>query len=118
MYLNLQCPPEGDLYKTVRNLGCDLGLLWKPLRLGARRAEADLRHFAFGGSADLEEFPFLEIPHPGDDVGRELFDHRVEIADYGVVVAPRVLQRVFNLIECALQLREALDRAQLGIRFG
>ena len=44
----------------------------------------------------------------------ELLDHGVEIADHGVVIAPRVLQRVFNLIERALQLREALDRAQLG----
>ena len=70
-----------------------------PWRLCAGCAEADFRHFALGGGADLEKFALLEVTHAGNNVGGELLNHRVEIADHGVVVAARILQVVFNLIQ-------------------
>src|SRR6185437_11865516 len=81
-------------------------------------AEADLGGFALGRGRDFEEFARFEIEHAGDDVGRELRDFRVEVADDGIVVAAGVLDRVLELIEGLLELRKAFDGTQLRIGFG
>src|SRR5579863_7787585 len=80
-----------------------------------RAAEADLGNFPLGRRADLEELAGFEIEHVGDDIGRELRDLRVEIADHRVVVAPCVLDAVFDLVQRLLELIEALDGPQLRI---
>src|SRR5262249_16682142 len=54
-------------------------------------AEADFGCFAFGRRGDLEEFARFETQHAGEDIGWELLDFGVEIADHGVVIAARVL---------------------------
>src|SRR5712692_3148524 len=91
-------------------------LIGRPsLRLRGRGAEADLGCFALGWRGDLEELARLEAEHPGDDVRRELSDLRVEVADGSVVVAPRVLDGVFDLGQCVLELREAFHRAKLRV---
>src|SRR4029077_18487494 len=70
---NPRRPPEGGRYTPISAAGgafaCVSALWNKPLRLGARRAKADLGHFAFGRSAQLEKFTFLEISHARDEVG-------------------------------------------------
>ena len=38
----------------------------------------------------------------------------IVVADHRVVVATGVLERIFDLIQAALQLREGFHRAQLG----
>src|SRR2546428_2064017 len=76
-------------------------------------AEADLGHFTLGGHGHFEEFARLEVEHPGEDVRGELRDFGVEVAHDGVVIAPRVLECVFDLGERALQLREAFHGAKL-----
>ncbi len=80
-------------------------------------SEADLRDFALGRCGDLEKLAWLEIEHSGDDVGGELLDLGVEVAYYSIVVAARILDRVFELRQRVLELRERFDGAQLWIGF-
>src|SRR5258708_33349645 len=86
-------------------------------RLRVGRVEADLRDFALGRCGDLEKLAWLEIEHSGDDVGGELLDLGVEVAYYSIVVAARILDRVFELRQRVLELRERFDGAQLWIGF-
>src|SRR6266849_4339308 len=86
--------------------------------LRGARAEAYFGDFALGRRRDFEELARLEAEHVGDDVGGEDGNFRVQVAHDGVVVAPRVLDRVFDLIERLLELREAFDGAKLRIGFG
>src|SRR2546422_791707 len=81
-------------------------------------AEADLGHFTLGGHGHFEEFARLEVEHPGEDVRGELRDFGVEVAHDGVVIAPRVLECVFDLGERALELREAFHGAKLRVSLG
>ena len=85
---------------------------------GAGGAEADFGGFALRGGSDFEEFAFLEAEHAGEDVGGELQNFRVQIADDRVVVAAGVLNGVFDLRQRVLQRSEAFDGAQLGVGLG
>src|SRR5579863_9419795 len=71
-------------------------------------AEADLRHFAFGRRGDLEELARLEIEHARENIGRKLSDLGVEVSHDRVVIAARVLDVVFERVQCLLKLVEAL----------
>ena len=59
------------------------------IRSGSRRAETDLRHFALGRRADLEELARLEIAHGGHQVRGKLRDARsgLPLGAQGKVVA-------------------------------
>src|SRR2546422_10378870 len=70
------------------------------------------RSFTLGGHGHFEEFARLEVENPGEDVRGELRDFGVEVAHDGVVIAPRVLECVFDLGERALELREAFHGAK------
>src|SRR5579885_1894350 len=70
---------------------------------GRLRCKADLGRFALGGRGDFKELARLEAKHVGENVGGELLDFGVQVADDGVVVAPRVLHGIFNLRERILQ---------------
>jgi hypothetical protein len=80
--------------------------------------EGDARDLTFFGAIELEVLALGEAEEQRDLVGREAVDGRVQIADDGVVVAARALDRLLDLAERALQLAEALIRLQLGIRLG
>src|SRR3981081_85059 len=81
------------------------------------RAEAYFGGFPLGGGGNFEEFARLESQHVRENIGGELPNLRVQVADHGVVIAPRVLDGVLNLSERSLQRREALDSAELRIGF-
>src|SRR3990172_9079004 len=87
-------------------------------RAGGTAAEAHPRGFALRRFGQLEELPRLEGEQVGDEVGGEHGDAGVEVAHHGVVVAASVLDGLFNLGELALQLGEALHRAQLRVGLG
>src|SRR5579875_2338936 len=80
--------------------------------------KTDFGNFAFRRRLDFEKFAGFEIEHAGDDVGRKLHNLGIEIADDGVVVAARVLDAVFELVQRGAQLRigfgEGEDLAQSG----
>src|SRR5208283_1181678 len=83
-----------------------------------RIAEADLGCFALGGGRDFKELALLEAQHSRNDVGGELQDFRVEVADNGVVVAARVLDGVLNVGERFLERSEALNGTELRVSLG
>src|SRR5579885_2547874 len=85
---------------------------------GRLRGKADLGRFALGRCADFKEFTRFETEHAGEDVRRELLDFGVQVADDRVVIAPRVLHRIFDLRKRILQRSEAFDGAQLRIGLG
>jgi hypothetical protein len=70
------------------------------------------------GVRDLEELAVPESEPSSDHIRRELLNPGVEIAYDRIVVAAGVLQRVLDLRERLLELREVLRCAELGIRFG
>src|ERR1700730_11292625 len=80
-------------------------------------AEADFGRFPLGRRGDFEEFAGLESQHVREDIRRELLNLSVQVANHGVVIAPRVLDGVLDLGERSLQRRETLDSAKLRIRF-
>src|SRR4029077_4501480 len=82
-----------------------------------RRAEADVRDFAFDRGRDFKEFAGFEIAHAGNHVRRELLDARIEVAHGGVVIAARVLQRVFDLAKRGLKLGKVVSGAKLRVGF-
>src|SRR5438309_11068912 len=85
---------------------------------GRRRgAEADMRDFAFRRSRDFKEFAGFEIAHAGDNVGGELLDARVEVAHGSVVIAARVLQGVFDLVQGGWELGTVVRSAKLRVGF-
>src|SRR5258708_4536550 len=61
------------------------------------RAEADFGRFAFRRGRNFEELALLESEHVGEDIRRELLNLGVQVADHGVVIAPRILYGVFDL---------------------
>src|SRR5580765_3896131 len=84
-----------------------------------RRAgsEVDLRGLALALTRQLEELARREAEGARDEIRRELRDARVQVANDRVVVAARVLDRVLDLPEARLELREALRGAELRVRF-
>src|ERR1700675_1870449 len=91
--------------KTPRNLRfCIVQAGGCGLRRGRRRCvEADLGGFAFRSGGSFEKFARLEAEHVREDVGGELLNLGIEIADDGVIVAARVLDGVLDLRERILQ---------------
>src|SRR5262245_35164376 len=85
---------------------------------GGGRREADLRCLALLAACELEELAGLETEGARDDALGELRDLRVQVAHHGVVVPPRVSDRVLDLAQRPLQRGEALDGAQLRIGLG
>src|ERR1700726_2206665 len=59
-------------------------------------ADADFGSFALDGGGDFEEFARFESQHVREDICGELLDFCVQVADYGVVIAPPVLDGVLN----------------------
>src|SRR3989442_6859946 len=80
--------------------------------------EGDARDLTVFGAIELEVLALGEAEEQRDLVGREAVDGGVEIADDGVVVATRALNRLLDLAERALELAEALVRLQLRVRLG
>jgi hypothetical protein len=78
---------------------------------GLRRGLHSLRRFAVQKSlelhrhrlairgSDFEELALLEAEHSGENVRRERLNLRIQVAHHRVVVAARVLDRVFGLAE-------------------
>src|SRR5216684_1259633 len=94
-------------------------MVWAMVRcLRGGRVKADLGRFALGGGGNFEELARLESEHSGKDVRGELLNLSVQVADDGVVVAARILDRVLDLCKRILQRGEALDGAELRIRLG
>src|SRR4030095_3967472 len=87
----------------------------RPLRSAP---DGGARHPTFFGAIELEVLALGEAEEQRDLVGREAVDGRVQIADDGVVVAARALDRLLGSARGGLQLAEALIRFQLGIRLG
>src|SRR5208283_771444 len=84
----------------------------------SRIAEADFGRFALGGGRDFKELALLETQHARNDVGGELQDFGVEVADDGVVVAAGVLDGILNVGERFLERSEALNGAELRVSLG
>jgi len=64
--------------------------------------------------SEAEELAWLEPERSGDQVGGELLDLGVEVADHSVVIAARVLDVVLDLAEVPLQRKEALPGLEIG----
>jgi hypothetical protein len=62
-------------------------------------SELHRHRFTVGGIADFKELPQLEAKHPRDDVRGERLNLGIQIAHHRVVVAARVLNRIFGLVE-------------------
>src|SRR5258708_8936475 len=73
------------------------------------RAKADFGCFAFRRRRDFEELALLESEHVGEDIRRELLNLGVQVPDHGVVIAPRILYVSFDLSQCFLHQRAALN---------
>src|SRR6266436_1687726 len=82
------------------------------------RAEADFGRFPFGERGDFEELARLESQHVRENIRGELLNFGVQVADHGIVIAPRVLHGILDLSQRGLQRREAFNSAELRIRFG
>src|SRR2546429_909039 len=80
--------------------------------------EGDARGLTVFGPVELEVLPLGEAEEQRDLVGRKAVDRRVEVANDGVVVAARALDRLLDLPERALEVAKALVRLELGIRLG
>src|SRR5512145_357170 len=80
--------------------------------------EAHLRRGALGRGLELEVLALREAEGPREQVAREGLDRGVEVAHDRVVVAARVLDRVLDAGQLALEPEEVLVRAQLGVRLG
>src|SRR3984893_10927762 len=118
---------EAEGKRTARSAAAKRNRIrWRGKRIGRatvrslRRGgcvEADFGSFALGRCRHFEEFPGLEAEHVGENIGGELLNLGVEVANDGVVVAAGVLGVVLDLGEGVLQRGEALDGAELGIGF-
>src|SRR5207245_4715037 len=80
--------------------------------------EGDARDLTVFGVIELEVLALGEAEEQRDLVGGEAVDGGVEIADDGVVVATRALNRLLDLADRALELAEALLRLQPRVRLG
>src|ERR1700752_2883835 len=69
-------------------------------------AEADFGSFALRRRRDFKEFARPEAQHVGKNVGGELLNFGVQVANHGVVVAAGVLDGVFNFGKGVLQGRK------------
>src|ERR1700674_5862331 len=87
-------------------------------RRSGRRVEANPGSFALGRGRDFKEFTRLEAKHVRNDVGGELLDLRIEIANDGIVVTASILNSIFNLGQRRLQGGETFDGAELRVGFG
>src|SRR6266446_9613088 len=87
-------------------------------RGSCRRIKADFWRFALGNGGYFEEFARPEPKHARKNIGGELLDLGVQVADDRVVVATRVLNGVFNLCKRILQRGEAFNGAKLRIGLG
>ena len=95
--------------------------------LGAQRRHAardeeecqrNRRDRTLGWIGEAEELPRPQSHHRGNDSRGELGDGGVEIPHDGVVVAPRVLEMVFDVGQRGLQSCEAGGRFELRVRLG
>src|SRR5271155_17005 len=87
----------------------DLGLLKRHRRNAVTIAASELDRNRFAvGLGGLEELPRLKAEHTGKNIRREHLNLGIEIAHHSVVVASRVLDRVFRLNQRSLHLREFL----------
>src|SRR5262249_37727749 len=75
------------------------------------------RHRFPVGSCSFEVLPLLEAEHASQNIGRKRLNTAVEVADHGVVVTARVLNRIFRLIQRTLQLRKLLGSTKLWVSF-
>src|SRR4029077_11869444 len=66
-------------------------------RGSCRRIKADFWRFALGSGGYFEEFARLEPKHACKNIGGELLNLGVQVADDRVVVAARVLNGIFDL---------------------
>src|SRR5437016_2673908 len=87
-------------------------------RGSCRRIKADFWRFALGNGGYFEEFARLEPEHACKNIGGELLNLGVQVADDRVVVAARVLNGVFNLHKRILQGSETFNGAKLRIGLG
>src|SRR5580693_6043190 len=70
------------------------------------------------GIRGLEELTRREVEHAGENVRGEYLNLGIEVAHHRVVVATRVLDRVFRVAQRALQLGELFRCLQLRIILG
>src|SRR5713101_843956 len=105
------CATAGDAAASTSASAARL----RPMRSAPER---DARDLTVVGAVELEVCPLDEAEEQRDLVGRKAVDRRVEIADDGVVVAARALDRFLELAQRGLQLEEALVRLEVGIRLG
>src|SRR3981081_2735185 len=80
-----------------------MGSTAQPYQVACLYLELYRDWFAIGGSS-FEELFLLEPEHPRENIRRERLNLGIEIADDGVVIAPRVLDGIFYLAERSLQL--------------
>src|SRR6266849_6299713 len=105
------CATAGDAAASTSASAARL----RPMRSAPER---DARDLTVVGPVELEVCPLDEAEEQRDLVGRKAVDRRVEIADDGVVVAARALDRLLDLAERALEVTKALVRLEIGIRLG
>src|SRR3989337_2564925 len=82
------------------------------------RAERNARTLALLRPVELEELALLELEGGRDKVRREALDGGVEVADDGVGVPARVLNRPLDLAEVRLELLEGSVGLQLPVGLG
>src|SRR5713101_3223311 len=107
------CATAGDAAASTSASAARL----RPMRSAPERDARDLTVVG-AVEVELEVCPLDEAEEQRDLVGRKAVDRRVEIADDGVVVAARALDRFLELAQRGLQLEEALVRLEVGIRLG
>src|SRR6266850_683258 len=104
------CAAAGDAVASTR-----ASAAIQPMRSAP---EGDAWDLTVVGAVELEILALDEAEEQRDLVGREAVDRGVEIADDGVVVATRALDRLLELAERGLELAKALVRLEVGIRLG
>src|ERR1700690_4281340 len=84
---------------------------------GCRTTTSELHRdrFAVGGFGYFEELASLESKHAGNNVRRERLNLGIQVSHHSIVVAARILKRVFRLTQRSLQLGEFFGSLQLGI---
>src|SRR5690348_9705096 len=65
----------------------------------------------------LEELPLGEAKHSSENIRWEGLNLRIQVANHGIVVAARILDRVFSLSQRILQLSKVRRSFQLWIIF-
>src|SRR5581483_7999429 len=107
-------PQNSKNVRSVASLSARFCNLRKRARLSsALTLELNHRRSPVLGGFCLEELARCEIEHSGNYVARKRHDLRVQVAHDGVVVAARVLDRVFRLRQLILQRSELLRSPKL-----